>query len=76
MSLTAVPRTPLAGRPRAGPVRIRQDHRARLGSVAGLAALLALFGWFLIEGITRFPALADDEGTYTAQAWAVRQFGS
>jgi len=43
--------------------------------VAGLAALLALFGWFLIEGITRFPALADDEGTYTAQAWAVRQFG-
>jgi len=75
VSLTAVPRTPLAGRPRAGPVRIRQDHRARLGSVAGLAALLALFGWFLIEGITRFPALADDEGTYTAQAWAVRQFG-
>lgn len=43
-------------------------------NAVGLAivlALLVIVGLVLGIGITRYPALADDEGTYVAQAWAL-----
>ncbi len=51
---------------------------SRLDRAAGrgcLVALLAAFGWAFLDGVQRYPALSDDEGTYVAQAWAVLQHG-
>src|SRR5262245_57477783 len=36
---------------------------------AALTVILGVQGW----NITNYPSLSDDEGTYLAQAWAVRQ---
>jgi 4-amino-4-deoxy-L-arabinose transferase-like glycosyltransferase len=47
----------------------------RWAAAAGLVGLLAVIGWLFLDGVARYPALADDEGTYVAQAWAVLQRG-
>jgi hypothetical protein len=43
-------------------------------TVAGL--LLIVVGVVLGTGIGRYPGFSDDEGTYVAQAWAVRSHGA
>jgi hypothetical protein len=45
-------------------------------SLAVVSALLVVVGVVLGTGIERYPALADDEGTYVAQAWALLTDGS
>jgi 4-amino-4-deoxy-L-arabinose transferase-like glycosyltransferase len=45
-------------------------------SLAVLAGLLAVAGAALATGIAHYPAFSDDEGTYVAQAWAVRTQGA
>jgi hypothetical protein len=44
-------------------------HRRSLG--AGVV-VLAISAAALVAGLSHYPAFADDEGTYVAQAWAVR----
>jgi hypothetical protein len=45
-------------------------------SLAVVAVLLIVVGVVLGTGIGRFPGFSDDEGTYVAQAWAVRAHGA
>jgi 4-amino-4-deoxy-L-arabinose transferase-like glycosyltransferase len=40
------------------------------------AVVLAVVAVVLSTGIAHYPAFSDDEGTYAAQAWAVRAHGS
>jgi hypothetical protein len=54
----------------------RFDLRDRLPGIATVAVLLVVIGTALAAGINRFPSLTDDEGTYVAQAWAVRANGA
>jgi hypothetical protein len=49
-----------------------RSHAPGLVIVAGL---LVLAGVLIGTGITRYPAFADDEGTYVAEAWAVITHG-
>lgn len=48
-------------------------HRTSLPIVLGL---LLVGVWVLGTGIRHYPAFADDEGTYVAQAWAMLAHGS
>ena len=45
-------------------------------SLAVAAAVLTVVALVLGTGIRLYPAFADDEGTYTAQAWAVQAHGA
>jgi hypothetical protein len=45
-------------------------------SIPIVMALLALTAWLIGTGIEHYPAFADDEGTYVAQAWAVTAKGT
>jgi hypothetical protein len=49
--------------------------RAHALSLAVLAPLLVLTGWLVETGASRFPAFADDEGTYVAEAWSLMAHG-
>jgi 4-amino-4-deoxy-L-arabinose transferase-like glycosyltransferase len=62
---------PLRGSPPAS--RWLNAHRTSLPVVLGL---LVLGAWVLGTGIRHYPAFADDEGTYVAQAWATLSHGS
>ena len=75
---------PLSGEP--GRPTVSSSSRGRLRSVASwlgsrrhsaawLLPLLALAGAVHRIGMARAPQRIDDEGTYTAQAYAVEQFG-
>lgn len=50
--------------------------RAHALSLGIVLALLALAAVVLGTGIAHYPAFSDDEGTYVAQAWAVRTQGT
>lgn len=68
MSLT-LSRPPLRttpGRAAKAPPRLSVDTWVRLGLVAAAVVVQGV-------NIAGFPALGDDEGTYLAQAWAVRE---
>jgi hypothetical protein len=65
--------TPLL--PRRG-ARQRAWWRTHALSLGVASALLVVIGVVLGTGIERYPALADDEGTYVAQAWALLSDGS
>src|ERR1700737_3771470 len=45
-------------------------------SVPIVFCLLLLGAWVLGTGIRHYPAFADDEGTYVAQAWSLLSHGS
>jgi 4-amino-4-deoxy-L-arabinose transferase-like glycosyltransferase len=84
--LRRLPRTaPRPGLPRRRPrTRARQSRLTRIDAwLAAHAASLAIAGVALAiaaavlgTGIAQYPAFSDDEGTYAAQAWAVRAHGS
>jgi hypothetical protein len=63
--------------PIAEPVRpprpAKPSHARSAAIVLGLLVLVAIV---LGTGAARFPALADDEGTYVAQAWSLLEHGS
>ena len=56
--------------------RLRAWVRTHALSLGLASVLLALIGVVLGAGIEHYPALADDEGTYVAQAWALLTDGS
>lgn len=78
----ALPLPPAAGIPRGEPIAERalalarswlRRHAVSLPIVAGL---LVLAGVLIGTGISHYPGFGDDEGTYTAEAWAVMTHGS
>jgi hypothetical protein len=64
--------------PRSPPLSTAAAARLRSHalSVGIVFALLAVVAWALGTGTRHFPAFADDEGTYVAQAWALLSHGS
>jgi 4-amino-4-deoxy-L-arabinose transferase-like glycosyltransferase len=56
--------------------RIAAWTSAHAASLAVAAAVLTVVGVVLGHGIQQYPGFSDDEGTYVAQAWAVRAHGS
>jgi hypothetical protein len=50
--------------------------RSHARSIGIVIALLAVVAWVLGTGTRHFPAFADDEGTYVAQAWALLTHGA
>jgi hypothetical protein len=58
------------------PWRDRRDRlRRRLPSLAAFTVVFAAVAIALADGLSRFPPLSDDEGTYVAQSWAARTTG-
>ncbi|MCW3064091.1 MAG: Dolichyl-phosphate-mannose-protein mannosyltransferase [Solirubrobacterales bacterium] len=56
--------------------RIAAWFATHAASLAVGAAALVVVALVLGTGIQRYPGFSDDEGTYVAQAWAVRAHGS
>lgn len=56
------------------PLRPRADGRRR--RILGIALLATFVVLVLLAGVRGWPAYGDDEGTYVAQAWAVRTQGT
>jgi hypothetical protein len=62
--------------------RVQWHSRTTIWVTKHARTLLVLAGLFsaasavFIVGLARYPALSDDEGTYVAQAWAVRTHGT
>ena len=56
--------------------RVSAWARTHVLSLTILVGLLLIAAIVLGTGISHYPAFSDDEGTYTAQAWAVRTQGS
>jgi hypothetical protein len=73
-----------APRRRRARARARRSLLSRLGAWASVhaasltlaAVVLAVAAVVLGTGVVQYPAFSDDEGTYAAQAWAVRSHGS
>jgi hypothetical protein len=79
-----------AGVPHVGPLGARRPHsrrhrltpgagtpwRGHAASVPIVVALLIIAAVVLGSDITHYPGFTDDEGTYTAQAWAVLTQGT
>jgi hypothetical protein len=82
--MTATVTFPAVAEPDAGPERVeprpvearpvalpRRTTRSKLWTLAIAVPVVAVVVLVSAHGALRFPAFADDEGTYTAQAWAL-----
>jgi hypothetical protein len=73
----ALPRRRARARARQSRIsRLRAWTALHAASLTVAAVSLAVVAVVLGTGIAQYPAFSDDEGTYAAQAWAVRAQGS